>query len=400
MHGYVASLLDHERWSERWTGHNSPCTARDHTLHKFIDYEQINLCWMMTGQKQLDPRLNPTVKPFSPQNHQEKTQNISTENINGIKITKDNNNTDNATKDNLEDMQQDKIKTKVEQNEQWIDAPIKSRRKSESPVAKRGETNRHSALDSGDDEDDKNLKLDMNQLDIDSGKACKKEECKDYDADSISIEDLDSEIEHQMSKDMGKERIARETLCNDLKHAQHLNRHLSQRVKDLEVTLDKSDKSLEQLKVKEEECERKDNEIAVLIAKAQEIESYSKVIEEDFKSVIKEGDDRINDLKKQQHKKTINHHCALKDIDNYKSQAQKLKNTLDKERKQSVFLRETLNENESARARLTNELEEAHVKMKKHEEMKSHAVKLESVLVMKCHAIIYLRRKMKEHENS
>ena len=85
MYGFAASLLQQEGWSERWTGHNSLYTAHDHALHKLIDYlhmrEQINLCWIMTtGQKQLYSRLNPMVKPFSPQNHQDTTNKNRTEN--------------------------------------------------------------------------------------------------------------------------------------------------------------------------------------------------------------------------------------------------------------------------------------------------------------------------------
>lgn len=132
----------------------------------------------------------------------------------------------------------------------------------------------------------------------------------------------------------------------------------------------------------------------------QELEAHATAMSEDYSTVLNEAEEKIDALKMESCKKSIHHHHALKDIDNYKNQAQKLKNNLDKEKKHNAFLKETLNENESARARLTNELEEVRVKMKMQEDMKSHVGKLESALAMKSNTIVHLRKRIKEYEDS
>ena len=74
MHGIAATLLGNEWMSEWWTGHSGLHAAPDYALCEFIDYlhmrEQINLCWMLSGQPRKLP-LNPNAKPFKPK---EKTQ--------------------------------------------------------------------------------------------------------------------------------------------------------------------------------------------------------------------------------------------------------------------------------------------------------------------------------------
>ena len=125
MFSGAASLLDQGRWSERWVGHLGLHTAQDYALCKFIDCsymrEQINLCWMMsTGQKQLDPRLDPRVKPFLPANHQEKDQNLQTKNSEGSETApndSNNNNVPNKTTETLEEQNSTKIKMQKENNE-------------------------------------------------------------------------------------------------------------------------------------------------------------------------------------------------------------------------------------------------------------------------------------------
>ena len=243
--------------------------------------------------------------------------------------------------------------------------------------------------------------MNMNQVYIDDRKVQEKDDCEDYDANRISIEDLDKEIKNHALKDVVEQRTTREILCKDLKHSQHLNRLLLQRVQDLEAALHKSDQTLASMQLQEkEECKREDDEIISLIAKVHELEADSKAIEEDFKSVIKEGDDEIQALEKQQHQKPIKHHYAQKNIDTCKNQVQKLRNNLATERKQNAHLKATLDENENVCDRLTKELKEVGVKTKMHEDMRLHAGKEESALAMKCHAVNHLRKRMAEYEDS
>lgn len=117
-----------------------------------------------------------------------------------------------------------------------------------------------------------------------------------------------------------------------------------------------------------------------------EIKEHLKHAEEVYDAVIKEGDNKISSLKDEKHKQTIKYHRAQKEIDKYKHQAKKSKTTL--------------NQNEKVRARLTNDLKNIGVKMKMHEDMKSYIGKLESALVMKSNAIIYLRKRIKDYEES
>ena len=132
----------------------------------------------------------------------------------------------------------------------------------------------------------------------------------------------------------------------------------------------------------------------------QEIEEHLKHAEEVCAAVIKEGDNTISGLKDEKHKQTIKYHCAQKEIDNYNYQAKKSKENLEKERKCNEHLKATLNENQNVRARLANDLKDIGVKMKMHEDMKSYVGKLESVLAMKSNAIIYLRKRIKDYEDS
>ena len=273
MRSFSASLLQQEGWSEWWTGHNSLHTAHDHALYKFIDYlhtrEQINLCWIMTtGQKQLDPRLNPMVKPFSPQNHQDATHKNRTE------INTNETSTHNVSQETkIEDATLQKTSTgeiNNNKNESATTALFNNTCTCENASCVPLLINKGKVFGKFKSVE-KDRKLYANKhsvLDDEDASHCTNETGIVYGiAEKIATKEENDTLKQQSQEITNQYEIEKMTVC--------------------------------------------------------EIEEHLKHAKEIYDTVIKEGDNKISGLKDKKCKQRIKYHHAQKEIDNYKHQAKK-----------------------------------------------------------------------------